>query len=245
MTPDTLERLRRRELAPAELVTVLRHVGGCATCASLGENVFAGDIAALRESVEGAAPSDHPDPDTELMAYVDGTADAATREIVESHLEDCASCRAEVRDLRAAAAEYRGGQALLPVRGQARVPVLHRWLAVAAAVIILIAVAVMLSNRRTRDPQLPPVVTTTQPIDSTAPPERVPYANAQWEALVSTALKTARLPFPSDLDSLRGPEDRLRGEGPNGTHMRFSPSGKVIDETRPREARPRDRKSVV
>lgn len=224
MTRDTLERLRRRELAPAELVKVLRHVSDCPQCAELGEEMFAGDLAALRDTGSiGETSSEHPDADTELMAYVDGRADAASREIIETHLEECESCRAEVRGLRAAAAEFASARRST------------WWLAVAAILIILIAIAVMVDNRPAGGPrQRPPVISTAPPVDSTASPRRVPYANARWESLVSDALRTARLPYPRDLDALREGEDRLRSNGDGGKRLRFAPAGNVVDETRPR-----------
>src|SRR5262245_45885917 len=95
------------------------------------------------------ANSDHLDFDSELVPYVDGQLDAEAKRFVEAHLANCATCRAEVDDLRgfvakqrrvsptviaaivAAAAAIaiafvipRGGQAPTPVRtGEA--PVLH------------------------------------------------------------------------------------------------------------------------
>ena len=172
----------------------------------------------LREvlrSIHGTTDDEHPDPDRELIAYVDGTLDAATREIIETHLEDCDTCSAEVRDLRAAAAE------LKPRRNWI-------WLAVAAALAVLIAIAVLMNTRRENRSQSPPVISVTTPVV-----EQPAYESAQWEALVSEALKTARLPYPKDLRALRGPNDRIRGSNA-GTPARLDPAGIVIDETRPR-----------
>src|SRR5437773_1874779 len=57
---------------------------------------------AVRKLVEQLAafePS-HPTFD-EMAGYVDGTLDAISREIVSTHVEDCARCRRELRDLSA------------------------------------------------------------------------------------------------------------------------------------------------
>jgi len=103
-------------------------------------------VASLRQQL---ASSEHLDFASELVPYVDGVLDADAKRAAESHLANCATCRAEVGDLRgfvvkqrrwrpaliaalAAAAAIvigfivipRGGQAPTPVRtGEA--PVLH------------------------------------------------------------------------------------------------------------------------
>lgn len=219
MTSDLFDRLLRRELAPAELLVALRHISTCPACSALAEASFGGDVAALHETLRGATTTEHPDPERELIPYVDGTADAATREIVESHLEDCEACRAEVADLRAFARQIRPRRSLT-------------WLAVAAALAVLIAVALMLIARRETAPPSPPVVSTTASLPPVVP-KRPPYANARWAAFVAEALQRGRLPFPKDLAELRGDDDPLRGSN-DPKHPRLSPAGIVIDETRPR-----------
>lgn len=219
MNSDLFDRLRRRELPAAELLAALRHMSACPACSVLAEESFHGDVAALHEALRSATPTEHPDPEQELIPYVDGTADAATREIVEGHLEECDLCRAEVADLRAFARELKPRRTMV-------------WLAVAAALAVLIAIAVMMGTRRRIAPNEPPVASTTATVPSIVP-ERPPYANARWAALVDEAVRGGRLPFPKDLDALRGSEDPLRGSN-DGEHFRLSPTGIVIDETRPR-----------
>src|SRR6185436_2442888 len=147
MTSDLFERMRRRELAPGELLVALRHMSACPACSALAERSFDGDVAGMHAALRSATPTEHPDPELELIPYADGTAGAATREIVESHLEDCDACRAEVADLRTFA------KSMQPRRD-------WMWLAVAAALAVLIALAVMMNARRDIAPPAPPVVST-------------------------------------------------------------------------------------
>jgi len=217
LTSESLGKLRRGELAGDELIAALRHVSSCPSCSTLGDDTLASDAAALHETILGASTDEHPDLDTALIPFVAGSADRATLEIVETHLEECAQCRSGVAGLREDVRREPPRRA-------------RTWIAVAAAIVIAIALAVMLTTGRPSPSPLPPIVSTAPPVTTTTQP---PSVNARWEALVRDAVRRGHLPFPNDLASLRDPEDPLRTpEHPS--QPRLSPSGIVVDETRPR-----------
>jgi len=99
LSMQQIERYRQRALSPAELLAADDHIAVCAPCRQqLAEAmrasfsfVRAGDVVSEPEHLEYE----------QLAAYVDSALDEVDREIVESHLELCAACVAEVRDLRA------------------------------------------------------------------------------------------------------------------------------------------------
>ena len=86
-----------------------------------------------------------PDAET-LAAYLDGTLDAASRDAVESHLADCAHCRAALAETMTFLAEDAGAHADAPVHTRVVRPL--RWraalgtaLAAAAALLIVARIA--------------------------------------------------------------------------------------------------------
>ncbi|HKR64227.1 MAG TPA: hypothetical protein VJZ00_10900 [Thermoanaerobaculia bacterium] len=217
MTREMLRRLERRELAPREIAEVLRHIGECEECArASAEDV---DLGALDAATSGDEGPWHPDA-VAIAAYVDGTADAAEREIVATHLEDCSFCREDVADL----AKLRGSRA-------PRRRVWQAAFAVAAALVVVLFVILRVSDGREPAPTSPhvpprPVVVTTQPPAPASPR----YANGEWERLVRTAIETRRLPSAHGIDAA---PDVLRGSS-NTTAANVAPNGVVIDEVRPR-----------
>ncbi len=105
LTSETLERYRRGALeSVAEMRAIDSHLSDCPVCE-----------AALRSALQGAvvplARALTPDGGAECLAhdllwrYAGGEADAADAEIVETHVEDCARCRADLATLRAFQAE--------------------------------------------------------------------------------------------------------------------------------------------
>lgn len=211
VTSEMLQRLDRRELAPAELLDVVRHLESCPACTrAAGARVPA--RMALEEDL--GSESEHLDADTQLFPWVDGTIDPAGREIVETHLEDCWSCRAEAEDLRRLR------------RTAPRPRVARTWWAVAAASALI--AGAMLVNRHEPAPDAPqrPRVVTRTPVPVT-------YANREWSALVDEVVKTQRLPLASGLDELRPAADPLRGSE-SGVAAALSPAGVVVATPRPR-----------
>ena len=98
VTWDRIEKLRLRQLEPGEFLSTVRHMAVCGDCRRLvADRIHVPDF---RVGIAAAEPV-HLDADAQLIPYVDGALDEADREIVESHLDDCPSCRADVADLRA------------------------------------------------------------------------------------------------------------------------------------------------
>jgi anti-sigma factor RsiW len=102
LSVQQIERYRQRALSPVELLAADDHIAACASCRQqLAEAVqasltftWAGNKDEMSAGMEHLAYE-------QLEAYVDSALDEVDREIVESHLELCAECVAEVRDLRA------------------------------------------------------------------------------------------------------------------------------------------------
>src|SRR5688572_4656058 len=103
-SPDALDRYRRGLLPPEELLAVDDHLAACATCRDAALRATPAVAPALAadalETLLGPPVDEHPGFE-ELAAYVDATQDVVAREVMETHLADCASCREEVADLRA------------------------------------------------------------------------------------------------------------------------------------------------
>lgn len=239
LTSDTLARLRARRLDPAASVAAFRHIASCAACAarSLPDREHL-------ENIHNAVMTpdlDHLDAATQLIPYVDGTLDAAGREIVESHIDDCAMCREELEDLRTPSvipSEVEGpGRA----EGARHTPRSLTGLALAAAIVaIAIALAVLVARTRSVAPETPmppreirvvppPPLERERTRENALPPR---YADPRWEGLVADAVTRGRLPFPPDLDELDPPPGEIRG-GDADPKQRLSPAGVVIAETRP------------
>jgi hypothetical protein len=237
-----LRRLAQHELSPREIAELLRHLGECEECARVSAAGIEKQLDALQAPIDGNEGPWHPD-HADIAAYADGTAGPAEREIVASHLEDCALCREDAADL----AKLRRTR---PRRRAWRVA-----MATAAAIAAMILLVVLVQRNADRGkPTDPPIVTTQPPTAITAgpvpplpmpplpmpplpmPPPPVPprYANAEWERLVRTAVDSERLPFARGIGT--APEV-LRGAGqtaPGQTAPDVVPAGVVIDETRPR-----------
>lgn len=127
LSSEQFDRLRRNDAGAAELFAWGDHLQACSECA----RAASGDRGLSFDSDENA----HLDFDL-LHALVEDRADAIDREIADTHLEDCATCRAELADLRLFAKR----EWTSPWR---------RWLVAAAAVLALIVTgAVMLTARR-------------------------------------------------------------------------------------------------
>ena len=220
-----LGRLARRELAPRDIAAVLRHAGTCPDCARLASRELDAEADQLQAMLaREAEASAHPDHE-ELVAFVDGALAAAEREIVESHLDDCARCSTDVGDLVAL-------RTAKPRRARLRIIVTAAAAAAIAAMVILLrsddSVAPPARTPAAAPP--PPVVTETTATVQTDTVEKPRYAKAEWERLVNAAIATGVLPFPKDFahkpDALRGGDEGAKGN--------LHPTGVYVDETRPR-----------
>jgi hypothetical protein len=215
-----IERFRRKAMPAGELLAALRHADGCRDCASRIAPPEAGVLIA-------GTDVRHLDPEGELFDYVDRLLGPAEVEVVESHLEDCAMCRAEVADLR--------GLRRPPSRTM-------KWvtLATAASLIVVVGISLFAPSQRVSAPPTPvrPGVAAPHPVaDSAASPTPAPtlYESKRWETLVTTAVEQKRLPLAPILASLNPPPDVLRGESSRAAQD-VTPRGIVTEETRPRFA---------
>lgn len=221
VTRETLARLQRRELPPDELMPALLHLGSCPDCIG---HVEAGDVDAVRRAIVSGADrgeSEHLDPATQLIPYVDAVLDPAEVEIVESHVDDCAMCRRELEDLLLQREPRRSSRA---------------WMIALAAAIAAIVVAIAAFVGRT-DPETiaPRVIKVIAPpaIETRGPTARTHrYDNAQWEKLVVDAVTQKRLTFPATRGELSPAPDVLRNSGEIAGGG-LSPAGVVLEDARP------------
>ena len=230
VTEETLGRLSTGELDPAEVVAILRHIDRCDGCAALARASAEGSERAVQSWLASSAPESHLDCDSQIVPFIRGSLAAADREIVESHLDDCAMCASEVRDLRRMLAR--------PVSRS------RNALAIAAAVGATIWLGVVIARRSPVDPPRagaeiggrPIAAATAEPAPGpSGPPEppRPRYHDPAWQQLLDDALRTGQLPFPAGLDALLGREDPLRGPDSRGAGD-LTPTGVVLDDRRPR-----------
>jgi hypothetical protein len=102
LTEQQIETIHRRKMSPDALRTVHQHLAVCGACRARlskpGQVAFA--FAAFERELQQAETEDEHLPYQQLSGYVDDELREIDREIVESHLEICAGCAAEVRDLR-------------------------------------------------------------------------------------------------------------------------------------------------
>jgi hypothetical protein len=104
LSAEVIERYRTNELSPAELLALGDHLEYCDSCQAEMRNnenfpeSYAQTISTFRPE-SGFADSHLLY--QQMADYVDDTASDVDRELVDSHLEFCRSCSAEVRDLEA------------------------------------------------------------------------------------------------------------------------------------------------
>jgi len=158
-------------------------------------------------------PPRHLDVDEELAPYLEGSLDAAGVEIVESHLEGCATCRAEADDLRRVIAR----------------PKTRRWVALAVAASLAAAASIVAVWMRPQ-PVSPPRIGIDRPV-LYLPPTSSTAEDEPWKDLIETTLTRGRLPLPAWIDELRS-DVVLRG-GVAGKSA-VSPNGIVVESVRPR-----------
>lgn len=229
VTDDDLRRIRHGEMPPSDVAAAGRHLAACTGCASRASASVGDRPAAMFARVIGEAELyEHPDPETELPAYVEGSLDAETRARVTQHLEDCDVCREDVADLEA-------------MRFQRRRPSSPaiRWLAAAAALLVIAASAIFVwMQSRAITPAPPsaatsPTTTTTAIATHEAPPPVRSYGNDAWDRMMRTAIATGTAAVTPALAELRVPAERLRG-GESAERVAMEPDGVIVDTARPR-----------
>ncbi|HEX6083132.1 MAG TPA: zf-HC2 domain-containing protein [Thermoanaerobaculia bacterium] len=168
---------------------------------------------------------EHPDLETELFPYAEGTLPREQAAEIAEHVMWCARCREDVEDARALAP-------LRPRRAS------RAWLPLAAAAMI----GGVLFLFVTRDDAPPPspvqtatVITQTlpTPTTTTASTAAVPrYARAEWETLVRETRAGLPLAVAGALAPLRRDAYVLRGG--EGGGVTLEPSGVIVESPRPK-----------
>lgn len=215
LTEEVRLRFEQKRLTAAEIESLFTHLERCASCAERFRIDARFGVAFERGDER------HLDLETEMIPFVDGLLDAAGREIVESHVEECPLCRNELSDLHAIARTR-------PRRS-------YRLLALAASLAIAVS-ALLLISREERTP--PPAGVFAPPRAATAtmatPRPALVYETPAWTKAVEEALKLGRLPFPDALRALQSRAGTVRGSGEAAARGVFEPAGIVVESTRPR-----------
>jgi hypothetical protein len=103
LSSEQAERFHKRLSPPGEILSIYNHLAACEECRRLlaARQQPEASLAFVLADLEGvAAETDHLSYE-QIAAYVDDEADGADREIIETHLEACAACEAEVKELSA------------------------------------------------------------------------------------------------------------------------------------------------
>ena len=99
---EQLKKYGERRLSGEEMTDALLHLDDCRACFESFQTMFPALSDAAQTVSLGADEAEifHLDYDEHLRPYIDYEADEVTREIVESHLENCQFCVRAVRELR-------------------------------------------------------------------------------------------------------------------------------------------------
>jgi anti-sigma factor RsiW len=183
LSEQDLRRYHDRELSPGEILALDDHLGNCGTCRA--------EIRTRQESQDApkritTGLQTETDLETahllyqEMADYVDNRSSEIDREIIDSHLEFCRSCRVEMQDLAALKTRLdrfpRARYSPLPGRAAAR-----RWTAwwqlpairipvLAAAVLLVVVTAGILRMHFRQQPE----VAHNQPRPRDTPAEVIP-----------------------------------------------------------------------
>ena len=237
LTEQQIEFFRQRRLAPDELRAVHRHLAVCVSCrqrlSAPGHVSLA--FAAFERELQQVDAEEYHLHYQQLSDYVDDELGKINREIVESHLEACAECTAEMSDLRAFKATITAKESEIPRTSRRREQSFAWWnrlagwnpvrVAVAITGLILILTAAFLLLRtkvseqdqaRLAPPAKPGAEATVenQPPSPTVPPQAVAPEDKPGQ--------------PSDNSSVRQasqPEKELR---PTRAAPRPAPSPSIV-----------------
>jgi hypothetical protein len=255
LTVEEIRRWKRGALPASYVVRTGQHVAECAECRSAWESTANLDrsVDALRVQLDEEEP--HPDVETDLFAYADGSLAADRRAAVTRHLETCGRCREDVADLVATDAQKRRDlNVAVPNVPEPNMPApnvpepnvpepfrrrrsLPRWVAPLAAAAAVIAAVTVVITRGADEPRLPPRV--EKPVAAAPAPmkevihERPRYERAEWNELLRNVRSGAPLVMPAVLQTLRSGDDVLRGGDPDDAGESLTPTGVVIETARP------------
>lgn len=110
LTPERMYEYARRALDPNDLLAADDHLIACAGCRSriVDDAGLRATVSSLEREIRAALPSgpEHL-PYDQIESLAEDRLRGAAREIAETHSETCASCRAEIADLKGFAAAFR------------------------------------------------------------------------------------------------------------------------------------------
>lgn len=188
-----------------EVLSAANHLQQCVWCRNSAKAV-APAAEFMFAPVDGP---EHVDVET-MVAYRDGKLEASEREIVETHLEDCATCREDFAEPEEPARRRWTG-----------------WAIAAAAVVAVVGETLFFESNREV------AVTPRAPVTHLVSRTRISgYERADWAALVASTEETKRLPQRSDADEWRSRPDQLRG-AVDAPAVWLTPVGTAVDTTRP------------
>jgi anti-sigma factor RsiW len=99
VTAEQIAQYRNKSMPPGDLLAFDRHLAQCADCRA--ELASAGSVTRLLSGLEADAHAPQHLSYHQLADYVDAKSDDLDREIVQSHVELCERCAAELGDLAA------------------------------------------------------------------------------------------------------------------------------------------------
>lgn len=192
LTARQIEDFNARSASPAELLSTMNHIASCEACREQlsSERKTRAAVESLRTNLYRQAEGNHLSYE-ELARCVDDRLSQADRKVVETHLEVCSPCAAELADLRA----FRAEMTTYPQTGRAsassqtfrkkiaaffrapsfRIPI---QLAAAAAVLLLfVSIATLVLRKENAGPEISELQQTDeappQQNANTAPPQTV------------------------------------------------------------------------
>lgn len=158
---------------------------------------------------------EHPDLESELFRFTEGTLSRERASEIDEHLVHCRRCREDVDDARALTPQSRTSRSWIPI----------------AAAIAAIAVTLLLLRTRDAESKRAPVQPTSVKVVPVPPAEPPCFAEAEGETLVRNARAGAPLPLPKILESLRGRAHVLRGHADESSKL--EPAGVIVSTPRP------------
>src|SRR5262245_15496112 len=245
LTAQELRSYLEKDLSPSDLIRLGDHVAGCEECRQrLSTDQREPPARQVGRALLGARPGvEHPDED-ELGDHVDGALDPERAARLARHLDECAACAADVRELQSLRAGWEGTAA--PVR--AAVPGTPR-LAIAAGLAAVLAAGVWLVHRAPSGTEGPPA---RAGADLPGSPRMslndlsgaiVQTAGGRWSGWptqtavlddeVRRALASQTLPVPADVLELHGTPANMRSSSPASPSFLVGPVGVVVEDDRP------------
>jgi TolB-like protein len=144
LTASMIDQLRRGNLPAADVLPAFRHLAECDDCALLAREAGIAGRAAKTMHQALFVDEEHPELESELFAYANGTLASERRAALEEHLTHCRICREDVADAVRTRQEMRR-----PSRSQ------QWWLAAAAAAALAIFGALLWTRANRIAPEKP------------------------------------------------------------------------------------------